>query len=176
MLKSATSASGARLANTGRGLPRPIDSGDGTGRLTPWQGGAVNLWTGVCPDPRLTAPARPPMDEPGKTPCVSPALPTGRRLPTSFTATRNKTGGISFRGKVKPAPGHRALAYSSPEAVQTTGTVAEAGFDPSVPLYILTVSDPLLVGPVTVPFAKRKSPVGDRVRSVRRLLLPPSIP
>jgi hypothetical protein len=29
----------------------------------------------------------------------------------------------------------------------------EAGFEPSVPLYILTVSAPLLVGPVTVPFA-----------------------
>jgi len=42
--------------------------------------------------------------------------------------------------------------------------------EPSVPLYILTVSDPLLVGPVTVPFAKRKSPVRDRVPSVRRLL------
>src|SRR5580700_9951425 len=54
--------------------------------------------------------------------------------------------------------------------------VEEAGFEPSVPLYILTVSDPLLVGPVTVPFAKRKSPVGDRVPSVRRLLPPPSIP
>jgi hypothetical protein len=52
----------------------------------------------------------------------------------------------------------------------------EAGFEPSVPLYILTVSDPLLVGPVTVPFAKRKSPVRDRVPSVRRLLPPPSIP
>ena len=50
------------------------------------------------------------------------------------------------------------------------------GFEPSVPLYILTVSDPLLVGPVTVPFAKRKSPVRDRVPSVRRLLPPPSVP
>ena len=28
------SASGARMANPGRGLPRPIDGGDGTGRLT----------------------------------------------------------------------------------------------------------------------------------------------
>ena len=52
----------------------------------------------------------------------------------------------------------------------------EDGFEPSVPLYILTVSEPLLVGPVTVPFAKRKSSVGDRVPNVRRLLLPPSIP
>ena len=49
--------------------------------------------TGSCrADPRLTAPARSPMDKPGKTPCVSPTLPTGRRLPTSFTAPRNKTG------------------------------------------------------------------------------------
>src|ERR1700731_5028311 len=52
----------------------------------------------------------------------------------------------------------------------------EAGFEPAVPLYILTVSDPLLVGPVTVPFAKRRSPVGERVPSVRHLLPPPSIP
>jgi transposase InsO family protein len=77
---------------TRRGLPRPIDSGDGTGRLTPWQGGAVNLWTVGCADPRLTAPARSPVDKPGKTLRVSPTLPTGRRLPTSFTAPRSKTG------------------------------------------------------------------------------------
>ena len=30
-----------------------------------------------------------------------------------------------FRGMVKPAAGHRPLAYSSPEAVQITGTVAQ---------------------------------------------------
>ena len=52
----------------------------------------MNLWTVGCADPRLTAPARSPMDKPGKTPCVSPTLPTGRRLPTSFTAPRNNTG------------------------------------------------------------------------------------
>jgi len=51
----------------------------------------VNLWTVGCTDPRLTAQARSPMDKLGKTPCVSPTLPTGRRLPTSFTAPRNKT-------------------------------------------------------------------------------------
>jgi putative DNA-invertase from lambdoid prophage Rac len=33
---------------------------------------------------------------------------------------------------VKPAAGHRPLAYSSPEAVQTTGTVAAAGVRPDV--------------------------------------------
>jgi hypothetical protein len=37
----------------------------------------VNLWTVGCADPRLTAQARSPMDKPGKTPCVSPTLPTG---------------------------------------------------------------------------------------------------
>jgi len=47
----------------------------------------------------------------------------------------------------------------------TISPLEEAGFEPSVPLYILTVSDPLLVGPVTVPFAKRKSPVRDRVQA-----------
>src|SRR2546421_677349 len=82
---------GARLANTGRGLPRPINGGGGAGRLTPRRVGAVNLWTVGCADPRLTAQARSPMDKPGKTPCVSPTLPTGRRLPTRFTAPRNKT-------------------------------------------------------------------------------------
>jgi hypothetical protein len=34
--------------------------------------------------PRLTAPARSPMDKPGKTLCVSPTLPTGRRLPSDY--------------------------------------------------------------------------------------------
>jgi hypothetical protein len=35
--------------------------------------------------------APPPLErpQPGKTRCVSPTLPTGRRLPTSFTAPRN---------------------------------------------------------------------------------------
>ena len=34
----------------------------------------MNLWTVGCADPRLTAPARSPMDKPGKTPCVFPRL------------------------------------------------------------------------------------------------------
>src|SRR5947207_3046846 len=84
LVQSAASAAGARLANTGRGLPRPIDGRDGTGRLTPCRAGAVNLWTVGCADPRLTAQARSPMDKP-KTQGVFPTLPTGRRLPTTFT-------------------------------------------------------------------------------------------
>ena len=51
----------------------------------------MNLWTVGCADPRLTAQARSPMDKPGKTQCVSPTLPTGRRLTTSFTAPGNNT-------------------------------------------------------------------------------------
>jgi hypothetical protein len=56
----------------------------------PCRGGAVNLWTVGGAGPRLTAPARSPMDKPGKTLCVSPTLPTGRRLPTSFTAPQQQ--------------------------------------------------------------------------------------
>jgi hypothetical protein len=70
----------------------------------------VNLWTVGCADPRLTAPARSPMDKPGKTPCVSPTLPTGRRLPTSFTAPPQQLGLNLIPGKVKPSAGLPALA------------------------------------------------------------------
>jgi hypothetical protein len=56
----------------------------------------VNLWTVGCADPRLTAPARSPMDKPGKTLRVSPALPTGRRLSTSFTAPAARQDEFDF--------------------------------------------------------------------------------
>ena len=56
----------------------------------------MNLWTVGCADPRLTAPARSPMDKPGKTLCVSPTLPTARRLPTSFTAPGYKADEFDF--------------------------------------------------------------------------------
>jgi len=39
--------------------------------VTPWQRGAVNLWTVGCADARLTAQARSPMDKPEKTHGVS---------------------------------------------------------------------------------------------------------
>src|SRR6516162_4698270 len=123
LVQSAASASGARLANTGRGVPRPIDGGVGTGRLTPCRGGAVNLWTVGCADPRLTAPARSPMDKPGKTLCVSPTLPTGRGCPqaSQHPATRQMN---LISGKGETSSRLPTLACSSPEAVQTTGTVA----------------------------------------------------
>jgi len=40
-------------------------------------------------------------------------------------SNRNKDAIILFRGMINPAAGYPPLAYSSPEAVQTTGTVAE---------------------------------------------------
>src|SRR5271165_1007307 len=78
-----------------------------------WRGDAVSLWTVGCADARLTAQARSPMDKPGKTPCVSPILPTGRRLPTSLTAPQQQQGLCLIPGKVKPFDRLPALAYSS---------------------------------------------------------------
>ena len=39
-------------------------------------------------------------------------------------SNRNKDAIILFRGMINPAAGYPPLAYSSPEAVQTTGTIA----------------------------------------------------
>ena len=83
----------------------------------------MNLWTVGCADPRLTAPARSPMDKPGKTRCVSPTLPTGRRLPTSFTAPATTQDEFDFGESRNQQPAN-SLSLFSPEAVQTTGTVA----------------------------------------------------
>src|SRR5712675_1669418 len=112
LVQSAASASGARVANTGRGLFRPARASRRTGRVTQWRGGAVNLWTVGCADPRLTAQARSPMDKPGKTPCVSPTLPTGRRLPTSFTPLEQQQGMNLIPGKRETISRLPALAYS----------------------------------------------------------------
>ena len=79
----------------------------------------MNLWTIGCTDARLTAQARSPMDKPGKTPCVSPTLPTGRRLPTSRTAPPQHQGLVGDSGKgetLQPATG---LSLFFPEPVQT---------------------------------------------------------
>jgi hypothetical protein len=48
------------------------------------------------------------MDKPGKTHGVSPTLPTGRRLPTSFTAPQQKQGLNVIPGKVKPSAGNQS--------------------------------------------------------------------
>jgi hypothetical protein len=78
--------------------------------------------------------ARSLMGNPWKTLRVSHRLPTGRRLPTSSTALRLQ----SFKsGNVKTISSAPALAYSSPVAVQTTGTTAFVG--PYVAFLILTL-------------------------------------
>jgi len=82
----------------------------------------VDLWTVGCADSRLTAQARFPMDNPWKTLRVSHRLPTGRRLPTSSTARQQSR---LKSGKVKTITRPPSLAYSTPVAVQTTGTTAE---------------------------------------------------
>ena len=89
----------------------------------------VDLWTAGYAGSRLTASARSPMDKPWTTLCVAHRLPTGRRLPTSSTVLKPI---VIKSGKVKtktPAP---ALAYSSPVAVQTTGTTADEDDDDEV--------------------------------------------
>src|SRR5208283_2053218 len=100
------------MANTGRGVLRHDRAGCGRGGVTRWRRDAVNLWTVGCADARLTAQARSPLDKPGKTPCVSPTLPTGRRLPTSFTAPQQHQGLNLIPGKVQPSAGYKPLAYS----------------------------------------------------------------
>ena len=67
----------------------------------------MNLWIAGCADARLTAQARTPIDKPGKTPCVSPILPTGRRLSTSFTAPPQQQGLNLIPGKVQPSTGYQ---------------------------------------------------------------------
>ena len=72
----------------------------------------MNLWTVGCADPRLTAQPRSPMGKPGKTHGVSSTLPTGRRLPTSFTAPPQQQRSNLIPGKIKPSAGYQPLAYS----------------------------------------------------------------
>src|ERR1700720_1953 len=80
-------------------------------------------WPDGYADPRLTAQAPSPMDKPRKTPCTSPTLPTGRRLPTSFTALQQQQRINSIPEKRNHQPATSFSLFSA-EAVQTTGTVA----------------------------------------------------
>jgi len=73
------------------------------------------------------ASARSPMDKPGKTPCVSPRLPTGRRLPTSFTAPQQHQGLILIPGKVQPSAGDQPLAYFSRKLSRRPGPSHASG-------------------------------------------------
>ena len=88
-----------------------------------------------CPPDRASAV---PMDKPGKTPCVSPALPTGRRLSTSFTAPQQQR--IDFdSGKGETFSRLRSLAYSSrnlsrrPRPPQPSSGLAAAKSSPTPP-------------------------------------------
>jgi len=81
----------------------------------------VNLWTVGCADPRLTAQARSPMDKPGKTLCVSPTLPTGRRLSTSFTAQPQHQG-LNLSARWTTAEG-QLVAETEQALVPTSATV-----------------------------------------------------
>ena len=81
-------------------------AGCGRGGVTRWRSEAcefVDSRLRRCPPDRASAV---PMDKPGKTPCVSPSLPTGRRLSTSFTAPQQHHGLILIPGKVKPSTGY----------------------------------------------------------------------
>ena len=69
------------------------------------------MWTVGCADARLTAQARSPMDKPGKTPCVSPTLPTGQWLPTNFAALQQLQGFNLIPGVVKTFIRLPTLAY-----------------------------------------------------------------
>jgi len=95
------SSSVARLAHTERGLPRPINDSDGTGRLD----------SRLRRSPPDCASAIP-MDKPGKTQCVSPTLPTGRRLPHKLHSTPQQHGMILLRVSGNDQTSSRLPAFS----------------------------------------------------------------
>ena len=83
----------------------------------------MNLWTVGCADPRLTAPVRSLWTSRGKRHAVPPPCPQVGGCPQASQHSATRQDQFDFRGIMKPAAGYRPLAYSSPEAVQTTGTV-----------------------------------------------------
>jgi hypothetical protein len=85
----------------------------------------VNLWTVGCADPSLTAQARSPMDKPGKNAMRFPHLAHRSAAAHKPYSTPHQDRMKLISGKGERAAGYRGpLAYPSPEAVQTTGTVA----------------------------------------------------
>jgi len=73
-----------------------------------------------CPPDRASTV---PYGQAGENALRFPTLPTGRRLPTSFTAPQQQQGLKLIPGVVKPSAGY-GLSLFSPEPVQTTGTTA----------------------------------------------------
>ena len=67
----------------------------------------MNLWTVGCADPRLTAQARSLWTSRGNA-IRFPTLPTGWRLPTSFTAPLQQDRINSIPGKIKPSAGYQS--------------------------------------------------------------------
>ena len=86
----------------------------------------MNLWTVGCADPRLTARAVP-YGQAGENATRFPHLAHRSVAAHKLHSTPQQDRMNLIRGMIKPAAGYRPLAYSSPEAVQTTGTVAPDG-------------------------------------------------
>jgi hypothetical protein len=61
-----------------------------------------------------------------ETPCFPPPCPQVGGCPQASQHPATTQDEFNFGERVKPAAGYRPLAYSSPEAVQTTGTVVKA--------------------------------------------------
>ena len=91
----------------------------------------MNLWTVGCADPRLTAQARSPMGQAGENAMPFPRLAHRSAAAHKLHSTPQQEAiNSDFGEMVKPAAGYRPLAYASPEAVQTTGTVAVVPLPP----------------------------------------------
>ena len=83
----------------------------------------MNLWTVGCADPRLTAPARSPMDKPGKRHAFPPPCPPLGGCPqASQHPQQDRLNLIS--GKDQTTSRLPAFSLFLPEPVQTPGTVA----------------------------------------------------
>ena len=86
----------------------------------------MNLWTVGCADPRLTAPARSPMDKPGKRHAFPPPCPQVGGCPQAPPLTNKSKGCICFRERRNLQPA-TSLSLFFPEAVLTSGTAADHG-------------------------------------------------
>src|ERR1700746_993665 len=64
------------------------------------------------------------MDKPGKTQCVSPTLPTGRRLPHKLHSTPQQHGMILISGNGENSSRLHAFSLFFPGSCPKTGTVA----------------------------------------------------
>ena len=84
----------------------------------------MNLWTVGCADPRRPRKRGPLWTSRGKRHAFPPPCPQVGGCPQASRPATTQDE-FNFGERVKPAAGYRPLAYSSPEAVQTPGTVVE---------------------------------------------------